>query len=399
VPRFRFEAVDAGGRVQRGVLEASTPRALRDELRARALTPLAVDVVAGAVPPAGRTRVGLADLALLTRQLATLVNAGTSVDRSLLAVAEQTERREHAQLLRAVHDDVAAGEGLASALGRHPRAFPGLYRSLVAAGLEVGQLGPVLTRLADYLEARRALRQRVITALIYPALVTVIAAGVVAALVFYVMPQVVAVYQQGHQSLPWLTRAMIAFAGFVRETGWAWAIVAVVLLAGAAAALRRPVARAAADRLAMRLPVVGRLVVAIDSARFASTLAILTGSGAPLLRAIEAAARVVRLQPLRAAALAAIDRVRAGAPLSRALDEARLFPPLVIHLVANGEASGALPEMLDRAGDEMRMEVERRLAWLTALLEPALIVLMGAVVLVLVLAVMLPIVSMNQLIR
>ena len=192
--------------MQRGVREAASPRALRDELRAGALAPLLVQAVEGpSGGPASRVRIPLDALALLTRQLATLVSSGTPVDQSLLALAQQEQGPEIGRLLRSLHDQVAAGEGLASALGRYPRAFSELYRGLVAAGLETGQLGPVLERVADYLDARRALRQRVLGALIYPALVTLIAALVVGALVFYVIPQVVAVYQQSRQTLPWLT--------------------------------------------------------------------------------------------------------------------------------------------------------------------------------------------------
>ncbi len=400
MPRFRYEAADGGGRIRREVADAATAKALRDDLRARGLTPLAVDeLAADAGRGVERGRIRLDDLAMLTRQLATLINAGTPVDRALLAVAEQTERAAVARVLRSIHDDVAGGESLASALGRYPRAFSALYRGLVAAGLETGQLGPVLARLAEYLESRRVLRQRVIGALIYPALVTLIAATVIAALMFYVVPQVVAVYQQSRQSLPLLTRGLIAFSGFVRQTGVYWVVSVAALLAASVFAMRLPAWRAAVHRTAMGLPVIGKLAVAIDTARFASTLAILARSQTPLLRAIEAAARVIRLLPLQAAAMAAIDRVRSGATLSRALAESRVFPPLLIHLIANGEASGALPEMLERAGEEMRLDVERRLGWLTALLEPVLIVAMGGIVLVLVLAVMLPIVSMNQLLR
>jgi general secretion pathway protein F len=400
VARFRFEAVDAAGRIERGVSEGAGARALRDALRAQGLTPLAVEELAGSErASAAQPRIRLEDLAMLTRQLATLVNAGTPIDRALLAVAEQSERAAVAATLQAIHAEVVSGRSLAAALGPFPRTFDELYRGLVAAGLETGQLGPVLARLADYLESRRALRQKVVGALIYPALVTLIAAAVVAALLFYVIPQVVAVYQQSRQTLPLLTRALIGFTAFARDSGVYWAFGSALAVAAAVFAMRLPAWREAVHRLAIRLPVAGRLAVAIDTARFASTLAILTRSRTPLLRAIEYAAQVVRLLPLRHAALGSIDRVRSGAPLARALGETRIFPPLLVHLVANGEASGALPEMLDRAGEEMRLEVERRLAWLTALLEPALIVLMGGVVLVLVLAVMLPIVSMNQLLR
>ena len=244
------------------------------------------------------------------------------------------------------------------------------------------------------------LKQKFTLALIYPALVTVIALGVIAVLLAYVVPQVVSVYQQSRQTLPWLTQALIAVSAFFRATGWLW-------LAGiVAAALRRSRLPTAARRFRERwhrslltLPVAGRLVAAIDTARFASTLAILTASGAPLLRSLDAARDVVWSLPLRHAADAAALLVREGVSLARALKEQRVFPPVLIHLVANGEASGQLAPMLERAASLLELESERRLTWFAALVQPALIVAMGAIVLVLVLAVMLPIVSMNQLIR
>jgi general secretion pathway protein F len=294
---------------------------------------------------------------------------------------------------------VASGESLPSALGRFPRCFSPLYRGLVGAGAESGRLGDVLARLADYLEARQALRQKFATALVYPALVTAVALGVIAVLLVYVVPQVVAVYEQSRQTLPWLTRALIATSAFFRATGVLWLLVAAVLAVAAAIALRRPALRARWHACVLRVPGVGRLAGSLDAARFASTLAILVGSGTPLLRAMEAAAAVVRLRPVADGAARAAAMVREGTPLARALKEQRLFPPVLVHLVANGEQTGRLAPMLERAAGELERDAELRLAWLAALLQPALIVLMGALVLVLVLAVMLPIVSMNQLIR
>jgi general secretion pathway protein F len=400
VPAFRYEAVDHAGRARRGIMDAPTARAARDALREEGLFPTAVEPAATA---AGRladaTRLAPALLALLTRQLATLVVSGMPLDQALGAVAEQADHPAAARVLGALRAQVAAGEPLAAAMSRFPRSFPDLYRGLVAVGAESGQLGGVLSRLADYLEARLALRQKFSMALVYPALVTAVALAVIATLLLYVVPQVVAVYQQSRQTLPWLTRALIASSDFVRATLWYWLAALVALGAAAAALLRRERWRARWHALLLRLPVVGAVLRGLDTARFASTLAILTGSGAPLLRALETAGDVIWAVPLRAAASGAAARVREGVTLARALASERVFPPLLVHLVANGEQSGQLPAMLERAAREQEAEVERLLTWLAALVQPALIIIMGAIVLALVLAVMLPIVSMNQLIR
>jgi general secretion pathway protein F len=395
---FRYEAVDALGHLARGLLDADTPRAARDVLRNRGLTPTLVD----AVPPgaAGNGRaIGARELALLTRQLATLAQSGMMFDAALAAAAEQADEPRVGQLLEDVRVDVSAGEPLAGALARHPRAFSPLYRGLVGAGVESGTLPDVLRRLADYLEARQALRQRFITALIYPALVTVIALAVVTVLLVYVVPQVVAVYQQSHQSLPWLTRALIATSDFFRATGGYWLALVLALVVALTIAWRGAAFRRRVHTLLLRTPVVWRLVRGLDAARFASTLAILVGSGTPLLRALDAAGDVVRMLPLQDAARRAAGLVREGVPLAAALKEQKVFPPVLVHMVASGEASGRLAMMLERAAGELEAEAERRLAWITALVQPAMIVFMGALVLLLVLAVMLPIVSMNQLIR
>jgi general secretion pathway protein F len=336
---------------------------------------------------ADRRRIAPTLLALTTRQLATLLRSGMPLDQALSAVAQQADAKRVADVFEELRTHIASGEPLAVALARWPRTFSGLYRGLVAVGAETGRLPDVMERLADYLEAREALRQKITLALIYPALMV------------YVVPQVVSVYQQSRQTLPWLTQALIAVSGFVRATGWYWVAAGVAAVFAFAIANRRPPFRAAWHARLLRFPVVGRLVRVIDTARFASTLAILTGSGAPLLRSLDAARDVVWAMPLRQAATAAAALVREGVSLSRALKEQGVFPPVLIHLVANGEASGRLAPMLERAAEELERESERRLAWFAALLQPALIVAMGAVVLVLVLAVMLPIVSMNQLIR
>ena len=398
---YRYEAVDAGGRSRYGSLEAASPRAARDALRAQGLAPVEVAAETQPVKRAGGWGRGLpaAEVSLITRQFATLQLAGTPLEQTLAAVAEQSDRKETRQCLVKVRDAVIGGQSLAQAMAAQPRTFSPLYRGLVAVGGETGQLATVLARLADYLDARQGLKQKVGLALIYPVLVALIAVGVIAALLFYVVPQVVAVFQQTRQALPFLTQALIAFSAFLRATWWAWAAGLAALIVGSVVAWRVAGFRARVHAALLRTPAVGKLLLGLDTARFASTLAILVASGAPLLRALEAAAGVLWLLPLQDAARSVGERVGQGVALSRALAEARLFPPLFVHLVASGEASGRLPELLERASAQQEREVERRLAWLTGLIEPAMIVLLGAIVLVLVLAVMLPIVSMNQLIR
>lgn len=395
---FRYEAVDAQGRVRQGSLDADNVRAVLDRLRADGLTPTAVDATPDR-DALSRARLPAAALALLTQQLATLVQSGMPLDQSLAAVAEQADDAAVAKLAERLRAHVQAGESLSAAMSRYPRTFSPLYRGLIAAGAETGRLPEVLARLAEYLDARLALRQKFTVALIYPALVTIIAIGVIAVLVTYVVPQVVSVYQQSRQTLPLLTQGLIAVSGFFRATGVFWLVAVVVALVALLAALRHERARARIDAALLRMPGVGRLASSLDTARYASTLAILVGSGAPLLRSLDAASDVVRMIPLARAARAAVSLVREGVSLSRALKEQQAFPPVLIHLIANGEQSGALAPMLERAARELEREAERRLAWIAALIQPTLIVAMGAIVLVLVLAVMLPIVTMNQLVR
>ena len=397
LPSFRWEAVDAQGRTRRGVEEADSARGLRDRLRAEGLTPTAVEPTL--VTSTAFTRLPARELALATRQLATLAQAGMTLDAALGAAAAQADDPRTAKLFAAVRGHVASGEALPAVLARYPRTFSPLYRGLVAAASETGRLPDVLARLADYLEARLALAERFTTAPIYPVLVALIALAVIAVLLAYVVPQVVSVYQQSRQSLPWLTQALIATSSFFRATAWGW--LAFFLLAAIAFRLgmKRAAFRAAVHRSLLAAPGIGRLLRSLDTARFASTLAILVASGTPLLRALDTATGVIRMRPIADAATTAAAGVREGLPLARALAATRAFPPVLVHLTASGEGSGALAPMLERAAADLEREAERRLHWIAALVQPLMIVAMGAIVLVLVLAIMLPIVSMNQLIR
>jgi general secretion pathway protein F len=399
VSAFRWEAVDAQGRLRHGLLDAETPRAARDRLRADGLTPTAVESAPNRGDALGQTRLAGEHVALSTRQLATLTQSGMPLDQALDAVAEQADNPRAARIFTALRSHIATGESLPIAMARFPRTFSALYRGLVAAGSDTGRLPDVLERLADYLEARTILRQKFTTALIYPVLVTVIALAVIIVLLTYVVPQVVSVYQQSRQTLPWLTQALIAASDFFRATAWLWLTLIAAAMIAFAWAYRRVMFRARVHRWMLNVPGIGKLLRSLDTARFSSTLAILVASGAPLLRSLDAASDVVRMIPLARAAKAAAALVREGVSLSRALKEQNVFPPVLIHLVGNGERSGSLAPMLERAAAELEREAERRLVWVTALIQPTLIVAMGAIVLVLVLAIMLPIVTMNQLVR
>jgi general secretion pathway protein F len=396
-PSFRWEAVDREGRPQRGIGEADSARGLRDRLRSEGLTPTAVEPAAER--RSASARLPARELALATRQLATLTQAGMTLDAALGAAGAQADDPRTSSLLAGLRSHVTSGESLTAALDRYPRAFDTLYRGLVAAAAESGRLPEVLGRLADYLEARIAIRERFATALIYPVLVAVVAFAVIAVLLVYVVPQVVSVYQQSRQTLPWLTEALIATSSFFRATAWFWIALAAVATIAFALAMRRASFRDAVHRGLLATPGVGRLLRSLDTARFASTLAILVASGTPLLRALDAATGVIRMRPIADAATAATAGVREGMPLARALAATRAFPPVLVHLTASGEGSGRLAPMLERAAADLEREAERRLAWIAALVQPLMIVVMGAIVLVLVLAIMLPIVSMNQLIR
>jgi len=405
VSGYRYQALAPDGKVRRGVLESDSPRQARAKLREQGMLPVEVEAIApqGAGPARGRfarsRRLGAAALALLTRQLATLLGAGLTVEQTLSALIDQSERDGERQLLAAVRGDVLAGQSLARSLGRHPSAFPDVYRTLVEAGERSGRLPDVLARLADYTEEREQLRGKVALAFIYPALVTLVAVTVVTGLLVYVVPQVVQVFQNSHQALPLLTRALIALSDFLRVYGGFVVIAAAGALVAARSALAVPSVRARWHARLLRLPVLGPLVRGLNTARLAATLAILVGSRVPLLASLRAGAGVVSNVPMRQALEDAATRVQEGASLSRSLGATRLFPPLMVHMIASGEASGRLADMLERTAVQQTRELERRVAAFVALLEPLLILAMGAVVLAIVLAILLPIFELNQIVR
>jgi general secretion pathway protein F len=388
------------------VVEAEAPRLARAGLRSAGLVPLELSAVdpEAAAPSGGRwlarrRRLSRAELALVTQRFALLLEAGLTVEQCLDALIEQAHDEASRHILAAVRAEVLSGHGLAAALDRFPASFPDIYRALVGTGEQSGDLAVVMTRLAGYLESRRAMTQNAGLALLYPAIVASVALLIVIGLLAYVVPQVVEVFRHSRQELPWLTRAMLWTSALLQGNWMAVAVLLLALAAGARAAWAREAWRARWQARLLRLPVIGPLLLGIGTARLASTLAILVGGGVPLLQALGAGAKVLGNLPLRGAVEDAARQVREGSSLRRALERRKLFPPIFIHLVASGEASGRLAHMLEQAAKHQDMENERRIRLLTGILEPVVIVAMGIVVLLVVLAILLPIIEMNQLVR
>ena len=404
MPAYTFEALQADGKSRQGVIEADSARAARALLREQALVPLTVEPVTtgGSVltrPLGGARAFNASQLAIWTRQLAGLIGAGLPLERALTALVDEAEHERQRHLIAALRAEVNAGAPLAGAMAQHPRDFSPVYTAVVAAGEQGGHLGAVLERLADDLEERQTLKARLIGAALYPAIVTVVAIVIVIFLVSYVVPQVATVFAGSKQALPTLTVLMLAVSQLVRAWGW-WLLGTIVLIAvGARLALRNNRLRQKFDALWLRLPLVGRLSRGYNAARFGATLAMLAGAGVPILRALQAAGQTLNNTAMRADAEDALVMVREGAPLAAALAQKKRFPGLLAMFARLGEQTGQLPMMLQRASTQLSAEVQRRALQLATVLEPLLIVAMGVVVLLIVLAVMLPIIQLNQWVR
>jgi general secretion pathway protein F len=401
MPAFAYQALDAAGKTRRGVLQGDTARSVRASLREEGLNPLEVTPVAEAKRQTGLFRRGLsgAQLALLTRQLATLLKAGLPVDEALAALAEQNDDQRVRTLVVSLRAKVMEGSSLAAGLADAPGSFPEIYRASVAAGEQSGKLDQVLARLADYSEARDALNQKVWAALAYPLLLTVVAIAVVTGLLAYVVPQIVGVFTQMHQTLPLPTRALLALSDFVKAWGWLLLIVLIAAAIGGRFALRMEQARFRWHEFLLRIPLVGGLIRAANTARCTRTLALLTASAVPLLDALQIGAQVMPNLPMRAAVKRAALKVREGGNFSRALGESGYFPPVALRLIASGERAGELERMLDEAANQQQRELDRWMTTLTSILGPLVILVVGAMVLFIVLAILLPIFDMNQMVK
>ena len=401
---FEYTALDSAGKERKGILEGDTPRHIRQLLREQQLLPVTIAEVAQREAKRQRSfslvrRVSPADLALFTRQLATLVRAGLPLEESLLAVSQQTEKPRVQSIVLGVRARVMEGHTLADGFADFPRVFPEIYRATVAAGEQSGHLDNVLERLADYTEGRDQLRQKVLAALLYPIVLTVLCFGIVSALLVYVVPQVVSVFQASKAKLPIITRMLIATSGFFRSYGIYLIVAVIVAVVLFRRWLRNPAARRRFHRFQLRLPLAGKLVRGFNTARFTRTFSILSASAVPVLEAMRIAGEVVTNLPMRDAVTDAAARVREGAPIGRSLAASRMFPPMTIHLISSGESSGQLESMLERAAISQERELDGLLGALVGLLGPLLIVVMGLFVMGIVFAMLLPIFEINQLIH
>ncbi|PQA77616.1 type II secretion system inner membrane protein GspF [Rhodoferax sp. TS-BS-61-7] len=404
MPAYTYSALDADGKTRSGVLEADAPRAARSQLRQQQLVPLSVQELSTAPTPGSPVRRGgrafsNTQRAVWTRQLAGLVSAGLPLERALSSLTEEAETPAQRDVVATIRAEVNGGTTLGAALAQHPREFSEIYVGVISAGEHSGQLGLVLERLADELEEQHALQSKLLGAALYPAVVSVVALAIVLFLLAYVVPQVAGVFAGSKQALPLITRIMLGISAAVRSYGWA-ALIAIFLVAGGARlAWSGASFRLKVDATWLRLPILGRLARGYNAARFASTLAMLAAAGVPILKALQAAAETLSNRAMRADALQALTLVREGAPLASALAHEKRFPPLLAMFARLGEQTGRLPHMLDRAALQLRNDVQRRALQLATLLEPLLIVAMGVVVMLIVLAVLMPIIQLNQLVK
>jgi general secretion pathway protein F len=403
---YEFTALDTRGRNSKGLIEGDTPRHVRQLLRDRGLTPLDIrEVSEGRAQQRASFSVrrsgslSSTELALFTRQLATLTRSGLPLDEALTAVSQQSESKRVQRITLGVRARVVEGNSLASALAEFPGAFPTLFRATIEAGEQAGRLDQVLERLAEYADRGQVMRNKLMLALLYPVFLTIVAIGVIIALMTYVVPKVVGVFDSIGQQLPPLTRGLIAMSDFLRAYGIYILIAIVVAVFLFTRAMRGEEFRRKAHRQVLRLPLIGRLVRGANTGRFMRTLGILFGSGVPILEALRIGSQVVTNVPMREAIDDAAKRVREGVALNKSLSQSRLFPPITLHLIASGEASGKLDEMLDRAATNQERELETLIAAMVGIFEPVLILSMGGIVLLIVLAILLPIFDLNQLVK
>ncbi|MGF6198252.1 type II secretion system inner membrane protein GspF [Pseudomonas laurylsulfatiphila] len=402
MPTFDYRALDAQGRSCKGRLEADGPRHARQLLRERGVWPrVLIEVRVGSDTGKQPRGAGLsaADLALLTLQLATLVQAGLPLEEALEAVAKQSSKRKVAGLLSAVRSRVMEGHALASALGQFPRAFPELFRATVAAGERSGHLGHVLEQLAAYTQARQASRQKIQMALVYPLILMLASVAIVGFLLGYVVPDVVKIFVDSGQPLPWLTQALIGVSNGLRNHFLLLMGVLLTLFGLWRWSWQQPQWRLRWHRWLLSAPVIGEVLRAMEAARFASTLAILGKSAVPLVDALEIAAAVIGNLTIRARMVDVARSVREGGTLTRGLELSGDIPPMMLHMIASGERAGELDRLLARAAEQQESSLAARIALVVSLFEPAMLVLMGGVVLLIVMAILLPILSLNQLVN
>lgn len=402
---FSYTAVDRAGKQQKGILDADSARHVRSLLREQALMPLAVAPAAQSENKQSisafdfrRPSLNVADLALITRQMATLIQAGIPLEEGLATVAKQSDKARVNGILLAVRAKVLEGYTLADAMADFPSVFNDLYRSTVAAGESAGHLDAVMEKLADYTESSQASRQKIQMAMIYPAILFFMAVGVVGLLMVFVVPDVVKVFSSQGQALPWITRALIATSDFIVNQGLLLVVGIGLLVFAVRSALAKPSVKLAWHRHLLSLPLVGRLSRGTNTAQFASTLSILTASGVPLVESLKIAGQVLANHWLRQHVKDATRQVQEGTSLNRALSKGGYFPPMMLHMIASGEQSGELDQMLDRTATAQQRDLESLIGVMLGILEPVMLLFMGVCVFVIVVAILLPIVNLNSIV-
>ncbi|MGK0273614.1 MAG: general secretion pathway protein F [Cocleimonas sp.] len=403
MPAYEYIALDAKGKEEKGMLEADNVRQVRQLLRDSHLTPLEVNQVDKSENKnqtkkqrTGRVKAG--DLALMTRQLATLVQSGSPLEEALATTAKQTEKRNVKHIISAVRSRVVEGHTLADGFKMFPSVFPDMYRATVAAGEKSGHLDAVLERMADYTETRQETQQRISNAMFYPVILTILSIGIVVGLLVFIVPKIINVFDNVGQELPAMTQVLISISDFFREYGIYVGIALVFAIIIFKQMVKIPVWKFKYHRLLLRLPLVGRMVKGLNTARFARTLSILASSGVPILDAMSISAQVVQNMPMRKAVEEAAVKVREGMTINRALEQSGYFPPMTVHLIASGESSGRLDDMLERAAIQQERETDGMMTKMLGIFEPVLILVMGSVVLLIVLSILLPILNLNQLV-
>lgn len=400
---YNYKAVDKNGKDKRGVIQADSPRTARHLLREQGFIVSQIT----AVKEGGNKRSGFSsfrkpmstlELSLITRQFAILVNSGLSVEQSLNALIDQLESPVQKSIMMGVRGEVLGGRSLAASMRLFPKVFPAVYCSLIHAGEQSGSLGSVMTKLADYSDRTRALTSKIMMALLYPMIVTVVAIMMIVALLVYVVPQVVKVFESSKQELPFLTKVLIATSDGLRNYGWIIVVSIVVIIFLIHRALKQHEFKLKFHKKLLEIPVAGRLLINMDVARFTHTLSLLLTSGVPMIAALEAGRDTVSNYMMKNAVNRALKAVQEGVPLAIALGNEKAFPPVVIHLVASGEKSGNLETLLEQAGNHQELELSHRSQLLTGILEPVMILFMGGIVLLIVIAILLPILNMNNLV-
>lgn len=401
---FDYQAVDSKGKLRKGVIEGDTPRQVRNLLREQGLMPTeVVQSLKKQVNKSGKktgqaNKVSAADLALITRQIATLVESGLPIEEALMAVGEQCEKNSQKSMIMAVRTKITEGFGLAESMGEFPQVFSQLYRAMVAAGEKSGHLENVLNRLADYTEQRQHMRSQLIQALVYPVIMTVVAIGVISILLTVVVPKIVVQFEHMGQGLPDTTLALIAVSEFVQNYGLILVVLMMLSSIVFAKLMAKPAFKFSYHQKLLTIPLVGKVVKGLNTARFARTLSILTASAVPLLESMKIAGEVLDNVYIKQKVKESADMVREGSSLRVALDQTKLFPPMMLHMIASGEKSGELESMLGRAADNQDKQFEALMNISIKAFEPALMVTMAVVVLFIVLAILQPILQLNTLV-